>query len=117
MTLGRLGSREGAFANLALIEDDRTTLIPRGVQEQLEGMFFERRPDGEESKVFSLHARASNELRARLLGMAYHDGKRRNSAVRLLGQIEVLRLEFGRPPHEPRHPDLASGYAWPPAET
>ena len=115
--LGRLGSREGAFANLALIEDDRPTPIPRGVQEQLEGMFFERRPDGEESKVFSLHARASNELRARMLGLANHNGKRRNSAVRLLGQIEVWRLEFGRPPDEPRHPDLASGYAWPPAET
>ena len=115
--LGRLRSREDAFANLALIDDDRPTPIPRGVREQLEGMFVERRPDDEESNVFSLHARASNELRARLLEMAYHDGKRRNSAARLLGQIEVWRLEFGRPPDEPRHPDLGSGYAWPPAET
>ena len=109
-----LGSREAAFANLALIDDDRRTPVPAGVRAQLEGMLVERRSEGEEANVFTLHARASNELRARLLEMAHRDGKRRNSAVRLLGQIEVWRLEFGRPADEPRHPDLASGHVWPP---
>ena len=114
--LARLGSREAALSNLALIDDGRRPPIPDGVREQLEGMLVERRPDGEESNVFTLHARASNELRAGLLEMAYHDGKRRKSAVRVLGQIEVWRLEFGKPTEEPRHPDLASGRAWPPVE-
>lgn len=114
--LARLGSREAAFANLALIDDGRRTAIPHGVREQVEGMSVERRPDGEEPNMFTSHARAANELRAGLLAMANHDAKRRKSAVRLLGRIEVRRLEFGRPTEEPRHPDLASGHAWPPME-
>ena len=109
-----LGSREAAFANLALIDDEGRMPVPDGVRVQLKDMLVERRSEGEEPNVFTLHARASNGLRARLLDMAYRDRKCRKSAVRLLGQIEAWRLEFGRPAEEPRHPDLASGCAWPP---
>ena len=115
--LGRFGSLEDVFANLALVDDDRLGQIPAGVWEQLEAVFVERRRDGEESDVYTLHARASNELRARLLEMAHRDPKRRKSALKLLGQIEVWRLEYGRPTDEPRHPDLASGHCWPPTPT
>lgn len=114
--LARLGSREDVFANLALVDDDRTVQVPAGVLEQLEGVFVERRRDREERGAYTLHARASNELRAGLLRMAHRDGKRRKSAWKLLGQIEVWRLEYGKPADEPRHPDLASGHLWPPSE-
>jgi hypothetical protein len=114
--LSRFGSREDVLANLALVNDDRPTQIPAGVWEQHHRVFVERRRDGEEPDVYTLHARASNELRARLLEMAHRDRKRRKSASKLLGQIEVWRLEYGRPTNEPRHPDLASGHPWPPRE-
>ena len=103
-------------ANLDLVDDTRSPQIPAGVWEQLQGVFVERLRDGEESDGYTPHARAANELRARLLGMAHRDRKRRKSALKLLGQIEVWRLEYGRPTDEPRHPDLASGHPWPPSE-
>ena len=60
-------------ANLDLVDDTRSPQIPAGVWEQLQGVFVERLPDGEESDGYTLHARASNELRAGLLGMAHRD--------------------------------------------
>ena len=69
---------------------------------------------GREPGTVTLHARASNELRAQLLRMAFEDPKRQKSAFSLLGQIEIWRLEHGRPTDEPRHPDLESGHSWPP---
>ena len=36
-----------------------------------------------------------------------------DSAFALLGQIEVWRLEDGRPMDEPRHPAIESGFPWP----
>ena len=109
-----IGSREALFANLNLIDDTRRPPIPQGVRDQLEGTFLEQEPYGEDPNTFTLHPRASNELRARLLGIGYEDKTRRKSAFMLLGLLEVWRLEDGRPKDELHHPDLASGYAWPP---
>ncbi|MDP6951897.1 MAG: hypothetical protein QGF53_03965 [Alphaproteobacteria bacterium] len=114
--MGRFGTPEALVANLNLIDDAKSPPVPRGVWDQLENAFIERQPYGESPNVFTLHARASNDLRVRLLRMAHEDGKRRISAFMLLGQIEVWRLEHGRPTNEPRHPDLASGQSWPPKE-
>ena len=114
--MGMLGTPEALIANLDLIGDAEPSSVPQGVWDQLQGAFVERRPYEQNPNVFTLHARASNELRARLYRMALDDSKRRKSAYKLLGQIEVWRLEHGRPTDEPRHPDLASGQSWPPAE-
>jgi len=35
------------------------------------------------------------------------------AAYHLLNIIENQREHYGRPPSEPRHPDLASGKPWP----
>ena len=99
-----------------LIDDSASPSVPRGVREQLESAFVERQPYEEHPNTFTLQPRASNDLRARLFRMSLEDGKRRKSAVRLLGQLEVWRLEYGRPADEPRHPNLASGQSWPPIE-
>jgi len=99
-----------------LIDDARHSPVPQGLWDQLESAFVERQPYGQDSNVFTLHARASNELRVRLFRMAHDDSKRRKSAFKLLGQIEVWRLEYGRPNDEPRHPDFVSGQSWPPKE-
>ena len=110
------GTHEALLANLNLIDDAKPSPVPQGVRDQLQSAFVERQPYGQNSNVFTVHARASNELRTRLLRMALEDRKRRNSSFMLLGQIEVWRLEHGRPTDEPRHPDLASGQSWPPKE-
>ena len=103
-------------ANLNLIDDANPSPVPRGVWDQLNGAFVERRPDRQDPNVFTIDGRASNELRTRLFRMVLEDRKRRNSAFMLLGQIEVWRLEYGRPTDEPRHPDLASRRCWPSTE-
>ena len=114
--MGRFGTPEAVFANLNLIHDARRPPVPQGVQVQLEMAFVERRPYRGDSSAFTLHARAANEIRAGLLRMTHEDRKRRESALRLMGQIELWRLEYGRPTDEPRHPDLASGKSWPSTE-
>lgn len=112
--MGSFGTPEALAANLNLIDDARPSPVPQGVWDELEGAFVARQPYGQNSNVFTLRARASNELRIRLLNAALEDPKRRKSAFMLLGQIEIWRLEHGRPTDEPRHPDLASGQDWPP---
>ena len=114
--MGGFGTPEAVFANLNLIDDAKRPPVPEGVQEQLEMAFLERRPYRRDPNAYTLHARAANEIRADLLRMAHEDRNRRESAFRLLGQIEVWRLEHGRPTDEPRHPDLASGKSWPSTE-
>lgn len=111
--MGRLGTPEDLAANLNLIDDAKPSPVPQGIWDELESAFIEQRPH-ETTNVFTRHARASNELRARLFRMAIGDVKRRKSAFMLLGQIEEWRLEHGRPAGESRHPDLASGQSWPP---
>ena len=112
--MGRLGTPEALVANLNLIDDAKPSSIPQGVWDQLESAFVERQPYRQDPNAFTLHARASNKARARLFKMALEDPKRQKSAFMILGQIEVWRLEHGRPTDEPRHPDLASGQSWPP---
>lgn len=112
--MASLGTPEALAANLNLIDDAKPSPVPQGIWDQLETAFVERRPYDKSPNIFTEHARASNELRARLFRMALEDRKRRKSASMLLGQIEEWRLEHGRPTDEPRHPDLGSGQSWPP---
>ena len=111
--MARFGTPKAMVANLNLIDDARSPSVPQGVRDQLESAFVERQPYERHPNTFTLQPRASNDLRGRLFRLAYEDGKRRKSAVRLLGQIEVWRLEHGRPADELRHPDLGSGQSWP----
>lgn len=52
------------------------------------------------------------ELRRSLFSMTT-DGGTSDVAARLLGEIDLVRDEYGVPEAEPRHPDLASGRPWP----
>ena len=111
-----LGTPDALAANLNLIHDAKPSPVPQGTWDQLESTFVERRPYEQNPNVYTVRARASNEPRIRLFRMALEDRERRKSAFILLGQIEVWRLEHGRPTGEPRHPDVASGRSWPPKE-
>lgn len=114
--MNELGTPEALAANLNLIDDAKLSRVPQGIWDKLRNAFVERRPYEQSTDTFTMHARASNELRFRLFSMAIGDDKRRKSALMLLGKIEEWRLEHGRPTGEPRHPDLGSGKLWPPKE-
>jgi hypothetical protein len=53
------------------------------------------------------------ELRPQLFGLAVADGPQSSLAESCLVAIDGLRDEHGRVDGEPRHPDIASGRAWP----
>jgi hypothetical protein len=111
--VGQLGDVEAVSAGLNLIDDTISTPVPYGILRQLEDAFVERRPHGESQNTYTLEPRSSNAIRAKLLEMATKDERRKKSALRLLGQIEEWRLEYGRPVGEPRHPAFDLGEPWP----
>jgi hypothetical protein len=111
--VGQLGDVEAVSAGLSLVDDTLSTPVPHGILRQLEDAFVERRPHGESQGAYILEPRSSNVIRAKLLEMATKDERRKKSALRLLGQIEEWRLEYGRPAGEPRHPAFDSGEPWP----
>ncbi|MGB8769846.1 MAG: hypothetical protein WCC92_09540 [Candidatus Korobacteraceae bacterium] len=104
--------REDLVAGLCVLRDD-TNEFPWELLQSIENAFLERRPYGVEAHVYTVAPRGSNALRKRLLEMAQTDPLRKRSAFALLGQIEVWRLEHGRPMEEPRHPAIESGIHWP----
>jgi hypothetical protein len=99
-------------AGLCVLRDDGSG-VPYELLQSIENAFLERRPYGAEGHVYTVAPRGSNALRKRLLEMAQTDPVRKRSAFALLGQIEVWRLEHGRPTDEPRHPAIESGIYWP----
>ncbi len=108
----RFQKEEDLVAGLCVLRDDDSG-FPYELLRSIENAFLERRPYGAEGHVYALVPLGSNALRKRLLEMAQTDPARKRSAFALLGQIEVWRLEYGRPTDEPRHPAIESGAPWP----
>lgn len=111
-TFSRFQSEDDLVAGLCVLRDDGSG-VRYELLRSIENAFLERRPYGSEGHAYTLAPRGSNALRKRLLEMAQTDPVRKRSAFALLGQIEVWRLEHGRPADEPRHPAIESGSAWP----
>jgi len=111
-TFARFQAEADLVAGLCVLRDDGSR-VPYDLLRSIENAFLERRPYGAEGNVFTIAPRGSNAVRKRLLEMAQADPNRKRSAFALLGQIEVWRLEYGRPTDEPRHPDIESGAPWP----
>jgi hypothetical protein len=111
-----LGTQDSLIAGLNLIRDDATLAVPFEVVRALEPLFLEHRPYGDSSGTYTLEPRDANAIRSRLFEMLLTDDVRRRSAWSLLGQIELWRIEYGRPTGEPRHPQIDSGLTWPPLE-
>ncbi|MCI0426596.1 MAG: hypothetical protein L0Z46_01105 [Nitrospiraceae bacterium] len=112
--VARLGTPDSLVAGLDLIQDQVNPPIPYEFSRGLESVFLMQRPYGDTGHVYTVEPRSANEIRSRLFEMVLNDGNRRHSALALLGQIEVWRLEYGRPSSEPRHPAFDSGMPWPP---
>lgn len=111
-TFSRFRGEDDLVAGLCVLRDDGSG-FPYELLKSIENAFLERRPYGVEAHAYTLAPRGSNGLRKRLLEMAQTDPVRKRSAFALLGQIEVWRLEYGRPADEPRHPAIESGFPWP----
>jgi hypothetical protein len=112
-TFSRFQAEDDLVAGLCVLRDDGSG-FPYELLRSIENAFLERRPYGAEGHAYTLAPRGSNALRKRLLEMAQADPARKRSAFALLGQIEVWRLEYGRPADEPRHPGVESADPWPP---
>ncbi len=105
-----LGNDDARHARANLLEG---TMSLDGVDLGLETLFLERRPYGSPG-VFVFVPRNAAQVRAKLFQMVLRDPARRKAAFSILGQVEVWRIEHGRPNSEPRHPMIESGEPWPP---
>lgn len=112
--MSHLGTSDALIAGLNLIHDNANPQVPYELKQGLENAFLEKRPYGDAMDAYTLEPRNANEIRSRLFNMVLNDENRKLSAMALLGQIELWRLEHGRPSVEPRHPALESGNPWPP---
>jgi hypothetical protein len=112
--VGWLGTPEAGLAALNLIGDNAGPPVPNDTWKQIEATFVEHRPYGKDTNAYTLVPRSSNDVRAKLFEMATKDKYRGKAASSLLGQIEVWRLERGRPNGEPRNPDATCESSWPP---
>jgi len=115
--IARLGTLDAVVAGLSLIDDSASPCLPYDLQQAIEAVFLERRPYGKTGNAYTLVPRGSNEVKAKLFEMALRDDRRKQSTLALLGQIEVWRVEHGRPSTEPRHPTFDSGEMWPTIRT
>jgi hypothetical protein len=98
---------------LCILRDDGSG-IPYELVRSMENAFLERRPYGSSGNAYTLSPLGCNTIRKRLFEMVIGDPSRKQSALALLGQIEVWRLEHGHPGDEPRHPVIESEISWPP---
>jgi len=114
--VARIGTLDAAIAGLGLIRDDKSPTIPYELTKAFEDIFLEKRPYGQTGSFYTLVPQSSNEIRAKLFELTLNDKLRKKAAFSILGQIELWRLEYGRPKNEPRHPVFDSREIWPPIE-
>jgi len=115
-TLGMLSTTEAILAALDLVDDTAAPPVPYDVWKQLELTFVEHKAVSTESNAYTPAPRSANPIRNRLFKMATTDVRRKKAASALLSQIEVWRLEYGRPSGEPRNPDPECKQFWPAGE-
>jgi HEAT repeat protein len=104
-----LGGDDTMLAGVNLLRDTMLSFDERG----FETLFLEHRPYGR-SDSYELIPRDARRSRAGLFQTVLNDPTRRQAAVSILGQIEVWRVEHGRPTGESRHPMIESDVPWPP---
>jgi len=78
----------------------------------IESVVTEHVPAEDWKGAYNVLAVPAVELRRNLLAMTT-DGGPTDAAARCLNMIDEIRDDYGTPESEPRHPDLASGKAWP----
>lgn len=106
-----LGDEDAMIAGVNLLQG---SLSPWSSDRGIEVQFLERQPSGHSSGSFVLVPRNAERARAELFQKVLNDADRSKAAFAILGQVEVWRLEYGRPLGEPRHPMIETGKPWPP---
>lgn len=99
------------IAALQMIRDGSE--LPWALSQRIKQIFFDEISIPGMQGAYELSPRTDTEIRSRLLEMVAHDPNRQRTAFDLLGNIDIWRLESGKPDFEPRHPCLPSGIAWP----
>jgi hypothetical protein len=121
--IAEVGDEYAVLAGLNILDDrvisnhTATSAVPYHLWKAIESLFVEHRPFVKSATRYTLVPRSANSIRARLLEMTLTDEHRWKSAFGLLGQIEVWRLDYGKPETEPRHPAFERNVLWPPDET
>jgi hypothetical protein len=111
----QIGTDEAVLAGLEFLDDDDGYPIPYDLWKALEEKLFDKRPIRETGGSYNLEPRSANAIKAKLFSLALSGDHRSRPALKLLGEIEVRRLEDGGPSSELRHPSLDSGLPWPPS--
>jgi hypothetical protein len=101
-------NEDALIEGLNLLDDELSPELPYDLGKAIEEAFVEHRPAAENSNMYTLHPRAANDLRDRLIEMTKSDPKRKASAFALLSRIESWRLEYGRPAGETLNPTFGS---------
>lgn len=112
----KLSTTDAVLHGLNLILDKTRNPIPAHLREAIDKLLVKRVPVTGHSDLYNLTPQEGQAIRERLFDILMHDPGRRKSAYELLGFIEQLRLKFGKPPTEPRHPNLQAGKPWPPLD-
>jgi hypothetical protein len=111
--LGLLGTTDATLAGLNLIDDAAVPPVPYEIWKQLEATFVEHKSVSPDSNAYRCAPRSANHIRNKLWEMTMKDERRKKAAYSLLGQIEMWRLEYGRPIGEPHNPDVECKGSWP----
>ena len=83
------------------------------LHERLEALFIDHVPVQGSTNAYRLAPRAANEFRSRLLEVSQVEGPMQRGALDLLMEVELWRLEHGRPSGEVRNPLFPAVESWP----
>jgi hypothetical protein len=111
--LGIIGSNRALRAMTAYFDKDRFPSAGGYAISQLLREFSKEVSGPEHSGWIEVHPQAKNDLRSHLFSLAITPSPSRLRAIELLMDVELTRLSSGRPPDEPRHPNITSNSTWP----
>lgn len=113
-TVNLLDSSEALSDGLMLLGDRLEPRIPYPLQEAIEKRLIRHKHLS--GVTYQIEPQADVETQRKLLDFTYNDPTRSETCFGLIGFCMQLRIKYGRPPTEPRHPYFKSGYAWPPLD-
>ena len=79
----------------------------------LEHIAIDRQPNEENPSWTTLIPRAVNSFRATLLDIVLASGPLSALAREMLQRLDLIRLDYGRPEDESRHPNMERNVPWP----
>jgi len=108
-------SSEAIIAAISMIyRKNNKCPIPYELKNAVEKSMIQYVPIDEISCVYNTRPRINNELSMNLFESVINKKAHWLLAFELLGYINWLRIEYGRPQLEPRHPNVKAQKPWPP---